>query len=198
MLICLRERGTRRCAAVSDTFCFMFCFLLLLQYSLLVGIVLVDYEQKRNYREAVLTMEEQGRILQRIQNDKHRKVDSAILYTISTPVRLMVAPPMYLARKVWSLGRRMLDSIFTSPLPYYGAGSCVVDGGKFSVFHGERNGERAIYYMGLIDFLQPWTKRKVVERYLKGLVGYDTKAISSVTPEEYATRFLDYFDTNVT
>lgn len=83
-------------------------------------------------------------------------------------------------------------------MPYYGSGSCVVDGGKLSVFHGERRGERAIYYMGLIDFLQPWTKRKVVERYLKGIIGYDTNAISSVTPEEYATRFLAYLDDNIT
>jgi hypothetical protein len=90
-----------------------------------------------------------------------------------------------------------LDSIFTTPLPYYGSGTCGVDGGKLSVFHGKRRGDRAVYYMGLIDFLQPWTTRKVIERRLKGLMGYDTNAISSVTPEEYAKRFLEYMDANM-
>lgn len=169
-----------------------------LQYSLLVGIVLVDYEQRRNLRKAVSTMQQQGRILDRIQGRQSAKVDSAAIYAAILPLRLMIAPPLYLARKAWVLGRLMLDSIFTTPLPYYGSGSCVVDGGTLSVLHGERRGERAIYYMGLIDFLQPWTKRKVVERFLKGVVGYDTKAVSAVTPEEYATRFLTYLDENVT
>jgi Phosphatidylinositol-4-phosphate 5-Kinase len=158
----------------------------------------VDCQHKRNLRQAVLTLDEQERILQKFQAGKDKKLDSATLYRMTLPIRLLVAPPLYLARKAWFLGRLTMDSIFTSPLPYYGSGSCVVDGGKFSVFHGERRGERAIYYMGLIDFLQPWTKRKVVERYLKGIIGYDTDAISSVTPEEYATRFLAYLDDNIT
>ena len=36
------------------------------------------------------------------------------------------------------------------------------------------------------------------ERFLKGLVGYDTKAVSAVTPEEYAARFLAFLDENIT
>ena len=62
---------------------------------------------------------------------------------------------------------------------------------------GKRRGDRAMYYMGLIDFLQPWTARKVVEKNLKGLMGYDTKAISCVDPEEYANRFLEFLDANI-
>jgi hypothetical protein len=179
-----------------DTTCLLPLFLI--QYSLLVGIVHVDCQHNRDLRQAVSTLEHQERILKKIHAERNKKLDSTTLYKITLPLRLLVAPPFYLARKVWFLGRLTVDSIFTSPLPYYGAGSCVVDGGKLSVFHGERRGERAIYYMGLIDFLQPWTRRKVVERYLKGLLGYDTKAISSVTPEEYATRFLAYLDDNIT
>ncbi|OEU21559.1 SAICAR synthase-like protein, partial [Fragilariopsis cylindrus CCMP1102] len=90
-----------------------------------------------------------------------------------------------------------VDTIVTYPMPYYGSGICGVDGGQFSVMHGKRKGHRAIYYMGLIDFLQPWSTRKVFERKLKGLAGYDTTAISAVTPEEYATRFLDFLDQNI-
>jgi hypothetical protein len=158
----------------------------------------VDNQQKRYLQQAVSTLQEQERIMDKIQAGRDQKLDSATLYRMTLPIRLLVAPPFYLARKAWALGRLTIDSIFTSPLPYYGSGSCVVDGGTLSVFHGERRGARAIYYMGLIDFLQPWTTRKVVERYFKGIVGYDTKAISAVTPEEYATRFLAYLDDNIT
>jgi choline kinase len=52
--------------------------------------------------------------------------------------------------------------------------------------------------MGLIDFLQPWTTRKVIERQLKGLMGQDINAISCVTPEEYADRFLEFLDNHIT
>jgi hypothetical protein len=51
--------------------------------------------------------------------------------------------------------------------------------------------------MGLIDFLQPWTTRKVLERQWKSIIGYDTGAISCVDPEEYASRFLDFIDAHV-
>jgi len=41
------------------------------------------------------------------------------------------------------------------------------------------------------------TTRKVMERKFKGLAGYDTNAISAVTPEEYATRFLEFLDKHI-
>ena len=163
-----------------------------------MGIVDVD---NQDLRQALSTIQEQDRLFERIEGGngkKKKKLDAAALYRLTLPIRLLISPPIYVAKKVWGLGRLTLDSIFTTPLPYYGSGACVVDGGKLSVFHGQRKGDRAIYYMGLIDFLQPWTKRKVLERYLKGMIGYDTKAISSVTPEEYATRFLVYLDENIT
>ena len=173
-----------------------------MDYSLLVGIVHMDDHHKNDIRNAITTMNQQDRIFDQIEYNQQKrrhnnKLDHDVLYILSTPVRLILSPPTYLARKAWNLMRLTVDSIFTTPLPYYGSGTCGVDGGKLSVFHGKRRGDRAIYYMGLIDFLQPWTTRKVIERQLKGLIGYDTKAISSVTPEEYASRFLDYMDANI-
>jgi hypothetical protein len=104
---------------------------------------------------------------------------------------------MFIARRLWSLTRLTVSSIVTSPLPYYGSGTCGVDGGLLSVIHGSRRGDRAVYYLGLIDFLQPWTARKVVERRLKALLGYDINAISCVTPEDYASRFLEFLDAHI-
>jgi len=120
-----------------------------------------------------------------------------LLRFLTTPLRLLASPPAYVARTSWKALRLTLDSIATAPMPYYGSGRCGVDGGKLSVLHGERKGDRAMYYLGLIDFLQPWTARKVLERRVKGWMGHDTDAISAVTPEEYAARFLKFLDEHV-
>ena len=84
------------------------------------------------------------------------------------------------------------------PMPYYGAGMTKVDGGALSSLRGTRKGKQVIYYLGVIDFLQPWTVKKRLERDLKGLAGYDKSAISCVAPTDYADRFLKFFDVHVT
>jgi len=180
-----------------------------MDYSLLVGVVNTDnVDAGRSGKTGALTPEiiesiqEQNKVLERLegpdQNKHHRpKLDSALLHTLTTPVRLMLSPPVYVARKTWNTLQLTLDSIVTAPMPYYGSGQCGVYGGKLSVMHGKRKGDRAVYYLGLIDFLQPWTTRKVMERKFKGLAGYDTNAISAVTPEEYATRFLEFLDKHI-
>jgi 1-phosphatidylinositol-4-phosphate 5-kinase len=169
-----------------------------MDYSLLVGIVHMDAHLRRDYDRAISTLKQQERILGKFERtEKKKKLDAAMLYALTTPIRLVLSPPIYVAKKALNLARLTLDSIFTTPLPYYGSGTCGVNGGKYSVFHGKRRGDRAIYYLGLIDFLQPWTTRKIVERKLKALLGYDTNAISAVTPEEYASRFLDFLEDNI-
>ena len=85
-----------------------------------------------------------------------------------------------------------------SPLPYYGAATPKVDGGRFATLPGTRKGKQVTYYMGIIDFLQPWTVKKRLERDLKGLAGYDTRAISCVAPLDYAERFLKFIGAHVT
>jgi 1-phosphatidylinositol-4-phosphate 5-kinase len=48
-----------------------------------------------------------------------------------------------------------------------------------------------IYYCGIIDILQAFDKRKKMEYRMKGLK-YDTKTISSVPPDQYAKRMVDF------
>jgi 1-phosphatidylinositol-4-phosphate 5-kinase len=168
-----------------------------MDYSLLVGVVNMDsHKYDQSAQRALSILRDQERHLQRLS--KHTpKIDEMALHTLATPVRLLLSPPLFITRKLWSLARRTFSSVVTLPLPYYGAGQPTVDGGTLAVLHGTRRGDRAVYYMGLIDFLQPWTTRKVFERHWKSLIGYDIGAISCVDPEEYASRFLDFIDTHV-
>ncbi len=85
-----------------------------------------------------------------------------------------------------------------APMPYYGAGSTKVDGGNLASIRGTLMGKDVIYYMGVIDFLQPWNVKKRLERDLKGLIGYDKTAISCVAPTDYATRFLSFINSHCT
>jgi hypothetical protein len=168
-----------------------------MDYSMLVGVVNMDTQKlDSSAREALTTIRAHERELERASKRK-KKVDEMALYTLAAPLRLLISPPLYISRKLWSLAQLTASTILTVPFPYYGSGNCGVDGGAYSVIHGNRRGDRAVYYMGLIDFLQPWTTRKVLERKLKGIMGYDISAISCVTPEEYASRFLEFIDAHV-
>lgn len=171
-----------------------------MDYSLLVGVVEMTTAQRQNMdaEQALRTIQQQSKHLERIEHvSKKKKLDERALLALAGPIRLLLAPPLFVAKRACSMARLTLSSIVTLPLPYYGAGNCGVDGGLYSKFHGRRRGERAVYYLGIIDFLQPWTVRKAAERKLKGLIGYDTKAISCVDPEEYAIRFLDFLDNHI-
>ena len=85
-----------------------------------------------------------------------------------------------------------------SPMPYFGAGTTKVDGGALSSLRGTRRGRHVMYYLGVIDFLQPWTVKKRLERDFKGLAGYDKSGISCVAPSDYAARFLKFINSHVT
>jgi 1-phosphatidylinositol-4-phosphate 5-kinase len=163
-----------------------------MDYSLLVGVANVDHQIDESARKALWAMRRQGR---KIATSK--RLDDTILYALGTPLLLVISPAVFLGKSMWSMTQRTVSSIITLPLPYYGSGKCSVDGGSLSVIHGSRQGDRSVYYLGLIDFLQPWTTRKVLERKLKGVMGYDTSAISCVTPEEYAARFLVFLDAHI-
>jgi len=165
-----------------------------MDYSLLVGVVNMDTVRlgissieamdHSKFIEAQFSPRSKG---------KRSKVER-VVKSILLPVRIFSAPISYLGKIVITLGDSGLSSILTLPFPYYGANVCGVDGGSLSKMKGEKAGKRCTFYLGLIDFLQPWTKRKLVERYLKTLMGYDTHEISCVDPEEYGTRFLSFMD----
>ncbi|KAI2501262.1 Phosphatidylinositol-4-phosphate 5-Kinase [Fragilaria crotonensis] len=168
-----------------------------MDYSLLVGVVDMD-----TMRFDVSSMEAFDRsvafesMFRRQSKRRVNKLKAAGLKLLA-PIHIMSAPALYFGRRAVSLAESTLSSILTLPLPYYGAGMCGVDGGALARVEGSRSGKRAIYYIGLIDFLQPWTARKVLERQMKGLMGYDTHAISCVAPEEYASRFLEFIDSHI-
>lgn len=170
-----------------------------MDYSLLVGVVDMDSEKlDMKSIDALIKSEIQEQVLwEKSKAAKKPSWRRSVVATVTTPFRILVAPVVFLGRRGLSSVESTLSSVLTLPLPYYGAGLCGVDGGVLSVLEGKRNGHRAIFYLGLIDFLQPWTTRKVLERQMKGLIGYDIKAVSCVNPEEYASRFLDFIETHV-
>jgi 1-phosphatidylinositol-4-phosphate 5-kinase len=171
-----------------------------MDYSLLVGVV--NMEPTQPTRDVADDAAQDSTVL-RIQpyeemvKARRRAPVATLFRVVMKPAQLLVAPPLFFTRKLWAGVRRTMSTVLTYPLPHYGSSACVVDGGALSVVHGTRSGKHAIYYMGLIDFLQPWTARKVAEKQLKGMLGYDTSAISCVDPDEYASRFLDFIDTHV-
>ena len=113
-----------------------------------------------------------------------------------SPIERIISSPI--GKRIHGIVDTALWWVLPNSMPYYGAGVCGVDGGALSVIPGRRAGHRAVYYMGIIDFLQPWTWKKVMENEMKGILGYNTKAISCVSPKDYAARFLDFIDAHVT
>lgn len=165
-----------------------------MDYSLLVGVVNMEVNEEiphhpdiPRHLHTTLRTDESG------HNILRSKLSNAIL----APLRQLSAPGVFICEKAYDAIRTTMSTVLTLPLPYYGAGLCGVDGGAFSVIPGRRLGKRAIYYMGVIDFLQPWTSQKVVERELKGMIGYNKSQISCVDPKEYAERFLAFIEKNI-
>ena len=113
-----------------------------------------------------------------------------------SPIERIISSPI--GKRIHGIVDTALWWVLPNSVPYYGAGVCGVDGGALSIIPGRRAGHRAVYYMGIIDFLQPWTWKKVMENEMKGILGYNTKAISCVSPKDYAARFLDFIDAHVT
>ncbi|GMH92153.1 hypothetical protein TrST_g6597 [Triparma strigata] len=79
-----------------------------------------------------------------------------------------------------------------------GGYTCGVSNGPVSVIPGKRLGVGCTYYFGVIDFLQPWSFRKVMERQGKGMMGFDVNGISCVNPESYGERLIRFVDTHIT
>lgn len=174
-----------------------------MDYSLLVGVVDMDTHRRSKSLAEIKSIPKsidnapfsgEGNV----KTEKRNEIIRRAISVASFPLRTAIAPPLYMAQNLFNLVDITLSSVLTLPLPYYGAGICGVDGGALSVLHGRRLGHRCVFYVGVIDFLQPWTLRKVLERDLKGIAGYDVNAISCVDPKEYGVRFLEYMNAHVT
>lgn len=60
--------------------------------------------------------------------------------------------------------------------------------------HGEQPYEGKIFFLGVIDILQEYNSRKVVESRYRMLQGMDALEASCVAPRDYAARFVKFFD----
>jgi hypothetical protein len=62
-------------------------------------------------------------------------------------------------------------------------------------FHAKSVTGPAIYYMGIVDFLQDWTTRKKTERMIKMYcLGQEAEGISVNHPDPYKVRFQNKMD----
>jgi len=64
----------------------------------------------------------------------------------------------------------------------------IIDSSGIIVLKGNNN---MIYYFGIIDFLQKYSFRKVIETWIKGIY-CNSNNISCVNPKYYAKRFLNF------
>jgi hypothetical protein len=165
-----------------------------MDYSLLVGVVNLECsDSEAKFKRNLPAKVEIEKVLNHMSGSRHKKV-----FSLAAPVRQIIAPGICVGQILYNSFSSTLSSIFTPPFPFYGAGACGVDGGTLSVLAGKRLGRRALYYIGVIDFLQPWTTQKVLEKELKGIMGYEKTAISCAHPKDYAERFLEYLDKHIT
>lgn len=162
-----------------------------IDYSLLVGVSKDDPGLDTallHVLDESLYLEERIRAGQTPNNTCTQLISSAL-----APLQTLMAPPVFVARKSLLMAKKL----FSSPKPYYGSGTCVVDSGPLSIQQGSRSGVPATYYFGLIDFLQPYNSKKALEYRLKGLV-YARDSYSCVPPQLYADRFLAFLNEHIT
>ncbi|GMI17289.1 hypothetical protein TrLO_g661 [Triparma laevis f. longispina] len=111
---------------------------------------------------------------------------------ITQTLKLIITTPI----NVTSLGLLFLKNVLLGSED--GGYTCGVSNGPVSVINGKRFDRGCVYYFGVIDFLQPWSVRKVFERQGKGMMGFDVNAISCVNPKFYGERLINFIDTHVT
>jgi 1-phosphatidylinositol-4-phosphate 5-kinase len=154
-----------------------------IDYSLLVGVVRMDTPM----HDVPIASNQLALTCTLPPDNQNRK--EKLMAAIAAPVRVLLGPSFLAVRKA----RSFVESALSWPLPYYGSGQCVVDGGRLAQVRGEKRGQRAIFYIGLIDFLQPFDFKKTIEWKLKGFM-YKEGSYSCVPPDQYADRFLKFVD----
>lgn len=85
---------------------------------------------------------------------------------------------------------------FVSPLSDRKDGGFTMDtnGVAFPFEHDGQPYDGKIFYLGVIDILQEYNTRKVVESRYRMLQGMDALEASCVAPKDYAARFVQFFD----
>ncbi|CEG46194.1 Phosphatidylinositol-4-phosphate-5-kinase (PIPK-C) [Plasmopara halstedii] len=91
------------------------------------------------------------------------------------------------------LSPRLLDT--TAYAEYSESVFCKDEGGMYGRDrHGRKNG--FVYFLGIIDILQQYNTRKIAEAFIKGL-RHNRKQISSVNPDFYGDRFIEFMEKHV-
>lgn len=162
-----------------------------MDYSLLVGVVNLDNSEFRT--KGIVVKNQIEKELSKQKSSGERK--KAPLFGLVRAAMRPITVPLTI---VTNLLYDFLISVLILPLPYCSQSFCGVYGGTLSMLPGKRLGHRALYYIGVIDFLQPWTAQKILEKELKGLMGYEKSEISCANPKDYAQRFLVFMDKHIT
>ena len=169
-----------------------------MDYSLLVGVVNMEGKVSNKNETLISLMNKmRQRLLCRVIGRHYTHVCAFVKWLLR-PLLHLLAPAIFICQMLIQTFAATFSSIITVPIAYYGVSLCGVDGGELSMLTGSRLGHRALYYLGVIDFLQPWTTQKVLEKEIKGLIGYEKAEISCAHPEDYAERFLDFMDKHIT
>ena len=92
----------------------------------------------------------------------------------------------------WGERRKAREALLSPPPPPPFCPLPSIPCGVHSAIPGTRHGAPVVFYFGLIDFLQPWSARKVLERKWKGARGWDLGGISCAEPGAYAARLVDF------
>lgn len=109
-------------------------------------------------------------------------------------LRLFLSPPRYLARTAKSIAKNVLSLSDSSTVEQYDIHT--VDAGPLTKIPGERMGNPAMYYFGLIDFLQPFNAKKFLEYRVKSFM-YEPESFSCIPPKEYGKRFLTFMNEHI-
>lgn len=159
----------------------------LIDYSLLVGIA-IDKTEGPSMQDLVIGSFSNG--MDYRTQDQMRK--DWIASRLLAPLKFVLSPPAFLLKSL----AVTLQGAATTPLPYYGSDRSGVEAGTLSHIQGKRHGRKALYYLGLIDFLQPFNWKKQLEWKWKAF--WYGEGFSCVPPEEYAERFLRFVENHVT
>ena len=103
-----------------------------------------------------------------------------------------VEPLVTAQGKRQSIFGKKLTSAFLSAVH----GPIGVNGGKYAILPGTRNGQPALFHFGLIDFLQPFNHKKYLEWKVKSLL-HENEEFSCIPPENYARRLLAFLEDNI-
>eukprot|EP00554_Chaetoceros_debilis_P011916 CAMPEP_0194127826 /NCGR_PEP_ID=MMETSP0150-20130528/60726_1 /TAXON_ID=122233 /ORGANISM="Chaetoceros debilis, Strain MM31A-1" /LENGTH=620 /DNA_ID=CAMNT_0038821775 /DNA_START=32 /DNA_END=1891 /DNA_ORIENTATION=- len=105
-----------------------------MDYSLLVGVV--NMELTEGSKSSTDIAKEEIRSKMESEAVSENGVCKEIFKALMEPMNNLAAPAVFLAQEAHKITLRTLSTVLTQPFPYYGAGTCGVNGGAYSVLSG--------------------------------------------------------------